>query len=1009
MKKRRYFFLGTKVFYALITLFPLMLGPAQGAEMFNEVKKLVRLEDMWFAQYGKGVAIDGDIAVVSGPACPKDNDGSTGAVYIYYRDLGGVNSWGQLKKIVGSNVQSSDGFGQLLALNGETLVAAAPGESAIYIFERNFGETDNWGQVKRIVTYVDAVAIFDDIVAVGDVNNATGGSVSLYQRDLGGLNNWGLLKTVTDSNPAVNDYFGISVAISGENLAVGAMFDDAPAGDSGSVYIFERNHGGPDNWGEVINLTAADAAAGDRFGSAMAMDGDLLVVAATQNDDHGEQSGSAYIFQRDTGGSGSWEEIRKITAGDGAPDDYFGNAVALDGGLLLVGVSASDVHGSSSGAAYLFGRDTGGTDNWGQIKKIAPNDGGTGDHFGVAVALDNNTLLVGADNDEENGFSNGSAYLFSADQGGLGNWGQAAKLLPVDMNELPGDRFGAATAVFGDRVVVGAFYSNDYYGSTRGSAYVFEMDHGGPMNWGQYRRTGAYDLGASGDRFGWSVGIWDDLLVAGAPYDDDYGTSSGSIYLFDRSKGGSDGWGYDRVIKIAPSDTVSGDFFGNAVAICNETVVVGAYGVDDVGSASGAVYIFERNLGGTDNWGLVARLIAPDAASGDQFGFSVAIMADTVVVGAPYDDDHGDSSGAAYVFERNWGGYDWGLAKKLTPLDGQANDYFGYSVSICLNSILVGAHGEDEKGSGAGAAYLFSRDTGGSGNWGQVKKLTAAGGGGGDAFGRSVSITFDKAIVGAYYDDDLGANAGAAYIFYQDEPLPNNWGEYQKLTPSDGVAGDNFGESVAIFGDTAVVGASFHDEYGANSGGAYIFSAASLVQPDLVVQDLSIQPSSPEAEEPAQITVVVKNQGGGSTEPFVLDWYADLASPPSSYMTGDARESVVSLDPGETYTMQVMYSYPTAGSYRLYAQVDTDGQVAEWDESNNIHGPMVISVGICEGNTDGDGDVDDADLEVFSADFGTGACSAQPSCRSDYNHDDDVDGADLAVMAADFNRTDCPD
>jgi hypothetical protein len=919
-----------------------------------------------------------------------------------------MDNWGQLKAIFGSTVQAGENFGEFIALSGDILVVGAPGDRAVYVFEKDFGGGDNWGQAKRIVTSVESVAVFGDIIAVGDVNAASGGTVCLYQRDLGGSSNWGLLKTVTDSGPATDDRFGVSVALSGDTLAVGAMLDDTPEIDSGSVYVFERDIGGTDNWGEAFKLTAVDTAAGDRFGAVVSIDGDILAVSAPADDDYGEQSGSAYIFQRVDNGDGSWDLLRKITAADGAVDDLFGNAVAVNGDLVLVGAAESDANGSSSGAAYLFARNAGGIDNWGLLKKIAPQDGNSGDYFGMAVAASDDTLLVGAYRDDENGFANGSAYLFSSDQGGVDQWGQVRKLLPVAMSELPSDYFGISTAIYGDRAVVGADNSRDYYGAGYGSAYVFEMNHGGTSNWGQVRRIGAYDLGAAGDRFGLSVGIWEDLVVVGAPYDDDNGTNSGSIYIFDRNRTGSDGWGYDRVKKITPADGTSGDFFGISVAICHDTVVVGAYGDDDMASGAGSAYVFERHLGGTDNWGLATKLTAPDADNGDDFGSAVAIMADTIVIGARDDDDQGASSGAAYVFEPELGSTEWTLTKKLTASDGQGYDYFGYAVSICIDQILVGAYGDDDKGSGAGAAYLFNRNAGGTDNWGEVLKMTAADGAAGDAFGRSVSITFDNAVVGANNDDDLGANAGAAYVFQRDEPTSNQWSEIQKLTPNDLLAGDTFGGAVAIFGNTAVVGASTQDEFGSNAGGAYIFSSEPMVQSDLVVQDMTVQPSTPEVGQPMTVTVTIQNQGWEDSGLFMIDWYADQAVTPSAGQQGDVREPVTALGANQTLVLQIAHTYLSAGNYQLYAQVDTDNQEAEADENNNIRGPLAIVVGMCEGNTDGDSDVDGSDLAVFAADFGRTDCDVGDPCEGDFDTDNDVDGSDLAVFAADFGRTDCP-
>jgi len=216
------------------------------------------------------------------------------------------------------------------------------------------------------------------------------------------------------------------------------------------------------------------------------------------------------------------------------------------------------------------------------------------------------------------------------------------------------------------------------------------------------------------------------------------------------------------------------------------------------------------------------KLLADDGAAGDHFGLSVSISGDTATVGAYGDDDNGDDSGSAYIFSRNQGGADnWGQVKKLTAGDGAAGDTFGLSVSISGDTATVGAYGDDGY---SGSAYIFSRDQGGAVNWGQVQKLTAGDGAAGDYFGRSVSISGDTAIVGAYGDDDNGDRSGSAYSFSRDQGGTDNWGEVKKLTAGDGAAYDNFGYSVSISGDTAIVGALWDGDNGDASGSAYIFS-----------------------------------------------------------------------------------------------------------------------------------------------------------------------------------------
>ncbi|MEP7272317.1 MAG: FG-GAP repeat protein, partial [Acidobacteriota bacterium] len=221
---------------------------------------------------------------------------------------------------------------------------------------------------------------------------------------------------------------------------------------------------------------------------------------------------------------------------------------------------------------------------------------------------------------------------------------------------------------------------------------------------------------------------------------------------------------FTEVRKLTASDRATGDNFGWSVGISGDTVVVGAI----LESSKGAAYVFERNKGGADNWGEVKKLTASDGATSDFFGSSVGISVDTVVVGANRDDTF---KGSAYIFGRNKGGADnWGEVRKLTASDGAANDEFGFAVGISVDTVVVGAYRDDTF---KGSAYIFERNTGGADLWGEVRKLTASDGAGGDFFGISIGISVDTVVVGASGDD---AAKGSAYIFERNRGGADLWG-----------------------------------------------------------------------------------------------------------------------------------------------------------------------------------------------------------------------------------------
>ena len=395
---------------------------------------------------------------------------------------------------------------------------------------------------------------------------------------------------------------------------------------------------------EGRKLLPSVPAAGDGFGVAVAVFGDTMLVGAPDDDDGGDNSGSAYVFERNLGGVGRWGKVRKLTASDGAANDRFGLRVAISGDVVVVGAHRDDDAGTDSGSAYVFERNHGGANSWGEVKKLTASDAGAYDKFGHAVGISGDTLLVGTTLDDDGGINSGSAYVFERNFGSPGNWGEVRKLMAGDA--APYDQFGQSVAIDGDIAVVGAYY-NDDAGSESGSAYVFERNFGSPGNWGQIQKLTASDA-AAGDRFGRWVGVSGDVTVVGAYRDDDSGTSSGSAYVFGRNRGGKGTWGEAK--KLTASLAAADEYFGISVAICGDVLVVGANRDDHAGINSGSAYLFKRDFGGPDNWGAVQKLVASDAAASDYFGYPVAIYGDTVVLGADHDDDAGADSGSAYVF-----------------------------------------------------------------------------------------------------------------------------------------------------------------------------------------------------------------------------------------------------------------------------------------------------------------------------------------------------------------------
>jgi len=382
-------------------------------------------------------------------------------------------------------------------------------------------------------------------------------------------------------------------------------------------------------------------------------------------------------------------------------------------------------------------------------------------------------------------------------------WPEIDKLVASD--GAAEDRFGHSVSLSGDYAIIGALEDDDN-GDWSGSAYIFKRD--GEV-WSEQAKLTASDGGVS-DQFGGSVSISGDYAIIGAHRDDDNGDSSGSAYIFKR-----DGTIWSEQDKLLASDGADLDYFGGSVSISGDYAIVGAIFDDDKGDFSGSAYIFAPNEVEPNNWDQVAKLTAPDGAAYDYFGCSVSVNGDYALIGAWGDNDNGTASGSAYIFKRE--GTAWSEQDKLTASDGEAGDHFGRSVSISGDYAIVGAEGDDDNGNLSGSAYIFKRE---AEVWSEQAKLTASDGAESDRFGLRVSTNGDYAIVGVSDDDDNGDGSGSAYMFKREGEV---WSEQAKLTASDGAEGDRFGNRVSISGNYAIVGAYLDDDNGSESGSAYMF------------------------------------------------------------------------------------------------------------------------------------------------------------------------------------------
>lgn len=438
---------------------------------------------------------------------------------------------------------------------------------------------------------------------------------------------------LTASDGETNNFFGRSVAISGDTIVVGSGLDDIGANiNQGSTYVFVKPAGG---WSgaltESAKLIADDGGFDEQFGFSVGVSGDTVVVGAHFDDIgvNGSQ-GSAYVFVKPAGGwSGTLTQNAKLTASDGAPEDRLGQSVAVSSDTIVVGAGLDDIGvNGNQGSAYVFVKPAGGWSGaLNQNAKLTASDGVASDFFANnGVALSGDTIVVGTEShDIGANLDQGSAYVFvKPAEGWSGALSENAKLTASD--GAAGDVFGISAAVSGDTIVVGA---------------------------------GGDDIGANLDQ--------------------------GSAYVFVKPAGGWSGTLSERA-KLTASDGAPTDFFGRSVAASGDTVVVGAFNDDNEAIlGQGSAYVFVKPASGWS--GAPAedeKLIAPDGAAGDNFGQSVAVSGGTIVVGADRDNISAISDqGSAYVFVRPEA--DVGVTKAGVPDPVLSGSDLTYNITVTNN------------------------------------------------------------------------------------------------------------------------------------------------------------------------------------------------------------------------------------------------------------------------------------------------------------------------------------
>jgi hypothetical protein len=755
---------------------------------------------------GASVAVEGAYAVAGAPY-DDVGGGDAGVVKVFNSTTGAL-----LFVLPNPGPGISEQFGTSVAVSGTKVAVGARGDStgavaagSAYIYDLAGGTptvpvaTINNPTLAPGEGFGSSVSISGNRVVVGAVNGVSAGEAYVF--DLSGGTPT-LVATLNNPSPAMGDNFGSSVAISGTRVVAGAPYDDTGAEDAGSAYVYDLTSATPGV--PVLTLNnphpnpGASEESEDYFGSSVAISGNRVVVGAYADDTAAYNSGTAYVYDV----TGATPAVPAVTLNrpDASGWERFGRSVAISGTKVVVGAPETDIGAFNSGSLFVF--DVAGATPAVPVHTVNNPVPGLDSVFGSAVAIQGTLIMAGAPRDSTTAYETGRAYVF--DLAG------SVPLVPATLYHISPsaqDSFGSSIALSGTLMVVGAPRSSS--GATNGgNVYVYDLSNSGTAS------TPLVTLISPNperyNRFGAAVAVFGTYIVVGAPYDGSGGAeprASGSAFIYNISSATPT----VPVAAISNPSPSEDDNFGYSVAVSATRVLVGAPGDDTEATSSGRVYVFD--LAG--QW--LSRLTKPGPGA-DNFGYSVAVSGDRAVVGAiGYVVDTGAPwAGGAYVYD---------LTSDMSPLltlpnpSGKAYDYFGNAVAISGTRIVVGSLSDDTDGTDAGRAYVFDLLSNTPAQ--PVVTLNDPTPAGYDQFGYGVSISGTRVVVGAVGDDTAGSDSGSSYIFDVAGATP---GIPLATIHNPGPAeGDAFGNSVATDGTLVVVGAPEDNTVVAGKGFAYVF------------------------------------------------------------------------------------------------------------------------------------------------------------------------------------------
>ena len=797
-----------------------------------------------------GADINGEAAGDNfGRTVAMSSDGNTIVVGAFYNDGNGTDS-GQVRVFDWNGSawvkRGSDIDGEAAGDNlGVSVAISADGNSIIagaYLNDGNGTESGqarvySWNGSAWVQKGADldgeaagdwfghSVAMSSDgsVIVIGAYQNDGTGADSGHLRAYSWNGSAWVRKGIDLDGEAAGDFFGLNVAMSGDGNSIisGAIFNDGNGSNSGHARVFSWNGSAWVQKGMDLDGEAAN----DSFGSSVGMssDGASIIIAAPGNDGNGVDSGHGRVYSWN---GSAWVQKGTDLDGEAVGDSTGGGnnsvAISADGNTIIIGAYANDGNGSDSGHARVYSWNG---SAW--VRRASDLDGeapGDRSGFDVAISADGNTILLGANLNDGNGVDSGHVRVYgSSVVPEIMVTGNATNIADGDATPSTTDHtdFGE-TGIYGGTMVRTFTISNPGFvdlilgtvtvGGTNAADFTVTSAPASTVAaGGSTTLQVTFNPSATGSR---------SATLSFANNDSDENPFNFSV----------SGTGITSPSSpiIRASDYQNGDSFGAVTAIDGDTMVVAAVredgGAGDPYTQAGAAYVYVRS--GT-TWTQQAILRASDVQAEGRFGgYGVAISGDTIVVGAYTT----PNSGAAYVFTRS--GTTWTQQAKLVASDGEPGDFFGITVGLDGNTIVVGSYGEDG-GSGSplsncGAAYVFTRS---GTTWTEQAILRSSDRQAGDAFGVALDIEGNTLVVGAHGEDggagDPASNSGAAYVFTRSG---STWTQQAILRASDRQTDDRFGITPRLQGTTLVIGA-FQEDGGsgdpaADSGAAYVFTGS---------------------------------------------------------------------------------------------------------------------------------------------------------------------------------------